>query len=289
MLLTEQAEEKAARLQHSAEVDAERHARATARLARPATVGVYSAISRLAYDALERRTRASVPVVVVAASGVDPIPYLARAHLSGARSSAPLVLVDGTAAREHDVKRWVDPASSPLAHADRGMLVLVDGAALPLDVQILIGRALAEKRAPWERAEPLDVLLALTTVTDPGELVTAGRLDNLLASRLGDAIDSPIRLPRIHERSEDVRAILTDRLAREGLRVRGTPIGLDDGAFARMVEYDFPGEDAELSTIVQALVAGCNGDVVRAADVERLGLKARLESPAKFKPGVRLA
>jgi hypothetical protein len=289
MVLTEQAEERAARLQHSAEVDAERHVRATTRLARPATVGVYSAVSRFAYDALERRTRAAVPVVVVAASGVDPIPYLARAHLSGARSSAPLVLVDGTAAREHDVKRWIDPASSPLAHADHGMLVLVDGAALPLDVQLLIGRALAEKRAPWERAEPLDVLLALTTVTNPDELVVSGRLDPLLASRLGDAIEAPICLPRIRERSEDVRAILTDRLAREGLRVRGTPIGLDDGAYAKMVEYTFPGEDAELSTIVQALVAGCTGDVIHAADVDRLGLEVEPESPAKFKPGVRLA
>ena len=288
-LLTEQAEERAARLQHSAEVDAERHARATARLARPATVGVYSAASRLAYDALERRTRGAVPVIVVAASGVDPIPYLARAHLSGARSSAPLVLVDGTAAREHDVKRWIDPASSPLAHADHGMLVLVDGAALPLDVQILVGRALAEKRAPWERAEPLDVLLALTAVSDPAELLAAGRLDPLLASRLGDAIEAPIRLPRIRERSEDVRAILTDRLAREGLRVRGVPVGLDHGAYAKMVEYDFPGEDAELSTIVQALVAECTGDVVHAADVERLALSAPSEPPAKFKPDVRLA
>jgi hypothetical protein len=280
----EAADEAAARLDHGAAVEAARHARATMRLARPATVGIYSASSREGYDLLERRTRAGAPIAVVAPSGIDPIPYLARAHLAGVRSAAPFVLVEGTAAREHDLARWIDPASSPLALADKGMLVLVDGAALPHDVQRLIGQAVAERRPPWERAEPLDVVLALTTVTEPEELVKSFALDVALGSRLADALESPIRLPRLRDRPEDLRAILTDRLAREGMRVLGSPVGLDDAAYALVIEYPFPGEDAEIAALVQRLVAGCAASspprsVVRPADIAELRLETPPEVP----------
>jgi DNA-binding NtrC family response regulator len=182
------------------------------------------------------------------------------------------VVVDGTAAREHDLARWNDRAASPLALVDGGMLVLVDGASLPLEVQRLLARALAEKRPPWEQATPLDVSLAFTGVASPEALQRSGRLDPTLAMRLGEAVSAPLLLPRLRDRAEDLRAIVTDRLAREGLRVRGTPLGIDSAAYGRLVEYEFPGEDAELSTIVQQLVASAKGDVVQAADVDALGL-----------------
>jgi DNA-binding NtrC family response regulator len=93
-----------------------------------------------------------------------------------------------------------------------------------------------------------------------------------------------VELPRLRDRGEDLRAILTDRLAREGLRVRGRPIGIEQAAFARMVDYDFPGEDAELGAIVQRLVASCRGDVVTTRDVEELRLGS---SPDAGKAGLR--
>ena len=263
----EDAEDVAARFEHEIALGASRNALATTRLARPATVGVYSAASRMAYEALERRVRSGAPVALVAPSGVDPVPYLARAHLGGPRASSPLVVVDGTSSREHDLARWSDRLASPLGLADHGALVLLDGAALPPDVQRLIARALAERRVPWERAEPLDVHLVVTGTAPP-----EGLLEPILAARLGDALHAAIALPRLRERPEDIRAILTDRLAREGLRVRGTPVGLDDAAFSRLVEYPFAGEDAELASIVQRLVGVAGGDVVRAADVDALDL-----------------
>jgi hypothetical protein len=260
------------RLLHDREVDAQRDALATARLARPATVGVYSATARSVLEALERRTAVGAPIVVVAPSGADPVPYLARAHLAGARARAPMVLVDATSVREHDPERWTDPNVSPLALAHRGTLVLLDAAALPGDIQRLVARACSEKRAPWERPDPLDVQLAITTIVAPEDLVAQGRLEPALALRLGDGVEAPIALPRLRDRPEDLRAILTDRLAREGLRVRGSPVGIDHAGYARLVDYEFPGEDAELVAIAQRLVARCDGDVVRAADVQALGL-----------------
>ncbi len=271
------AEERAEKLLHDRSLDVHRDALAAARLARPATVGVYSDRSRGVLEALERRTAAGAPIVVVAPSGADPVPYLARAHLAGVRASAPLVLVDATSAREHDPARWADPKVSPLALADRGMLVLLDGAALPLDIQQLVARACIEKRAPWGRADALDIQLALTTVAPPEVLAAERRLDGALTLRLGDALEAPVELPRLRDRPEDLRAILTDRLAREGLRVRGRPVGIDHAAYARLVDYEFPGEDAELAAVALRLVAGCSGDVVRAAEVDALRLPHGVE------------
>jgi transcriptional regulator with GAF, ATPase, and Fis domain len=273
--LAERAEEQVERTLHERALDVGRNALAATRLARPATVGGYSAASRMALEALERRTSVGAPIAVVAPSGVDPVPYLARAHLAGARGESPLVLVDATSAREHDLTRWSSPLASPLALADRGTLVLLDGAALPTDVQQLVARALAEKRAPWERPEPLDVQLALTAVMTPEELSSQMRLDASLALRLGDAFSSPVALPRLRDRVEDMRAVITDRLAREGLRVLGRPVGIEQAAYARLIEYPFPGEDAELAAIVQRLVSRCTGDVVRASDVNALRLGGR--------------
>ena len=275
------AEARAEALLRERALDLTRNALASARLARPATVGIYSAASRLVLEALERRTAASLPVALVVPSGGDPVPYLARAHLAGVRAGGPLVLVDGTSAREHDVARWADATSSPLALAEGGMLVLLDGAALPGAVQELVARACRDKRAPWQDDASLDVLLALTGIAAPDDLEAQGRLDPALAARLGDARHSPIALPRLRDRTEDVRAILTDSLARQGMRVLGRPVGIDNAAYARLVEHEFPGEDAELAAIVERLVSRCaedrGRDVVRAADLDSgFGTSTRL-------------
>ncbi len=263
-------DDQLAALRHGSALDASRNELASARLARPATVGIYSAASRMAYDALERRIQNDAPAVVVARAGVDPVPYIARAHLSGPRKERPLVVVDGTSSREHDIERWRDARTSPLALADRGLLVLVDGAALPRDVQVLIARALSERRPPWERAMPLDVAAALTSTSAPELLVESGLLAPELYARFEDA--TPIQLPGLRDRSDDLFSIVADRLAREGLRARGKPLGIDAAAFARLVEHPFDGEDAELTAIVTRLVAQAKGDVVKASDVDAIGL-----------------
>jgi hypothetical protein len=269
----EGAEGSLERLEHRTVLDAEREARMTTRLARPATVGLYSSASRHAYELLESRAKMSAPFVAIGRSGVDPVPYIARAHQAGVRANAPLVLVDGTQHREHDLARWKDKNTSPLALAEHGLLVLLDGAVLPVEVQRLVAAAHAEKRTPWEGS--LDVVLGLTSaLRDCGGDDSALRqaLDPMLAARLGDALESPVRLPSIRDRGEDIRALLTDRLAREGLRVHGRPVGIDDAAFALLVDHPFDGEDAELASIATRLVELCQSDLVRAADVCKLQL-----------------
>ncbi len=258
------------RIGHRVSLDENRNLAATTRLARPAHVGVYSTSIRMAYETLERRIHRGAPVVLVTPSGHGAVPYVARAHLSGPRREKPLVVVDAAATQEHDLAAWKDPSTSPIGLADTGLLVVVDVGALPLDVQRLLARALSDKKCPWERAEPLDMTVAVTTMRHPEALADDGELDPQLVSRLGDAAIEPTRFPRLAERAEDLRAIVTDALAREGLRARGRPVGIDDRAFAMLMEHDFPGEDAELTSMAKRLVLAIPGDVVGVADLERV-------------------
>jgi DNA-binding NtrC family response regulator len=162
--------------------------------------------------------------------------------------------------------------------------VLVDGAALPRDIQVLVARTLTERRPPWERAMPLDVAVALTSTTALDVLVEESRLAPELFSRFEDG--QAVVLPGLRERAEDLFSIVADRLAREGLRVRGKPIGIDANAYARLVDHPFDGEDAELATIVSRLVAHARGDVIKLADVDALDLaiEVDLSPPVDISP-----
>jgi hypothetical protein len=274
----EVAEHALARSEHAAALVAGQRAIGAQHHSQAASVGQYAPVARMAQMALERRMKMGAPVVLVAPESVDPVPYLARGHLAGPRPSAPFVVVDGTASHEHEEARWRDPHASPLALAQGGLLVLVDGAALPAAVQRVVAQALAERRPPWESAELLDVVVALTSVVLPAELLHGARIEPSLFARLEDACESPIVLPRFRDRAEDLRPLILDRLAREGLRQRGVPVGIDDAAYARLADYAFPGDYPELRTIAQRLVARVVGDVVRLADLEALGLVAEADA-----------
>jgi DNA-binding NtrC family response regulator len=134
-------------------------------------------------------------------------------------------------------------------------------------VQRLVARALLDKKCPWERPEPLDLVLGFVSVREPEALADDGELDPQLFARLGDAGVVPVVFPRLVDRAEDLHAIVADALAREGLRVRGKPVGLDDRAFARLLDHGFEGEDAELVALARRLVANASGDVVGVDDV----------------------
>jgi len=242
----------------------------TSHVAEPALGGPYSPAARLAFDAIERRLGIGAPVVVLTPPGSDVVPYLARAHLGTRRRGGPFVVVHGGSTVEHDLCRWNDPARSPLALADGGLLVLADAHRLPHDVQRLIAEALSLRHAPWERPTPVDLVLAVTAC---GTSVEVGRaLDPALGTRLELALAAGFEWPHLAERGEDLRSLVLAGLAREGVRVHGSPLGIDDAAYARLAEYSFPGEETELASLLQRLIVTAEPPLVRLRDVEALHL-----------------
>jgi hypothetical protein len=113
----------------------------------------------------------------------------------------------------------------------------------------------------------LDVLPILVCRGAPDD----ARLEPALGEVLGEARRELLVWPRLCDRGEDLRSLVLALLGREGLRVHGAPLGIEDAAFALLAEHGFPGDVQELRSLLlrAALLAERQegGGVVRAKDV----------------------
>ncbi|MFT3771973.1 MAG: hypothetical protein QM820_41735 [Minicystis sp.] len=228
-------------------------------LERPARIAAYSPAARTTVEQLERLGEAGRPITLLSAPGVDAVAWAALAHLASPRRTGPLAIVDGTSPAEHDLERWRDPESSPLVAAAGGSLVLIDGHALPTDVQGYIAAALPE-----------DVGIAVSVPATVDALVASGRLSERLADRLGDRA---VALPTLAARAEDLRALALEHLARIGVRLGSKPLGLAPKALALLLEHTWPGNDAEMyATLLKAALV-TEGEIIGPKELSMSGFK----------------
>ncbi|HEU4406576.1 MAG TPA: hypothetical protein VFS43_15020 [Polyangiaceae bacterium] len=237
------------------------HAR---RLAAAASIARYSPASRLADDELTGASALAGPLALLAPGGVDAVAAAACVHARGPRSEQPFVVVDGTDPSYHEVGPWSDGPGSPLRSSAGGTLVVVDGPALPPEVQRHLA---AQARGGGGGAGPPPRLVVVVR-RGPSAPEPLGRLE----PELGDALSGhAVALPPLSERAEDLRSIALDRLARLGLALQGSPLGIADDALARLLECPWPANDAELDVVLLRAALDARGPVVTAKDLERTG------------------
>jgi hypothetical protein len=226
-------------------------------LERPARVASYSPAARTAVEQIERLSEAGRPITLLSAPGVDALAWAALAHLASPHRNGPLTIIDGPNAAEHQLSRWRDPTESPLRAASGGSLAVIDAHALPKEVQSYIGAAL-----------PDDVGIIVSVPTTMDALVAAGRMNEHLANRLGDRA---VALPTLASRAEDLRALAIEHLGRIGVRLQSRPLGLDPHALAALLEYTWPGNDAELEATLLRAILVTEGEVIGVRELERIG------------------
>jgi transcriptional regulator with AAA-type ATPase domain len=231
-------------------------------LARPARVASYSPAARIALEQLERLGASGRPLTLLSAPGVDQGAWAAVAHLASPFRDGPIVVVDGTDASTHELTYWRDPSQSPAHAAHGGTLVVLDVHALPRAVQSYIAVSLTER---------LGLIVGVPSTVDA--LVAANKLDERLADTLGDRA---IALPTLAMRSEDLRALALNELVKLGVGLRGAPLGLDLRAQARLAEHAWPGNDAELRSVLVRAALVARGDVIREADLDASGFNTKL-------------
>lgn len=254
-LLTE-----AQRLEAARDRDAGRLLALSRMLERPARVAAYSPAARATVEQLERLGEAGGPITLLSAPGIDALAWAALGHVASARRTGPLAVVDGASPREHDLERFRDPEASPIVAASGGSLVLVDAHALPPEVQSYIAAALPEGTG---------IIVSVPATIDA--LVAAGQMHERLADRLGDRA---VALPTLASRSEDLRALAIEQLARIAVRLGRKPLGLAPKALVALLEHEFPGNDAELHAILLKAALVAEGDVIGPRDLKRAGLVA---------------
>ncbi len=218
-----------------------------------ARVGAYGAASQMALTAAESLGARDEPLVVLQRPGGDALSWAAIAHLASPRGGSLLLVIDGARREEHILERWTDPARSPLELGRGGTVVILDAQALPRHVQRTIGTS---------RRANTGVIAVLPAA--PSELLASGVIDPHFAALFEERLLAP---PTLEERGEDLRSIAMNELARLGSRLRGKAFGLSLEALRRLGEHDWPGNEAELASVVLRAALVEDGDVVGEASI----------------------
>ncbi len=256
------------RLKHRIETEGGRLRASVERLAEPALCAAYSPAVSMALAQARRIGSMGLPMVLLTPPGSDPVPWAAVAHLESARKDKPFVVVHATDPAEQALDRWRDADRSPLALADGGSLLIVDPQVLGKDVQDFVAASMAERVSPSGAPHPLDVWLAVSVPSTVDALVASGRLSSVLGDWLGDRA---LAIPPLASRAEDIRALVLSKLARLGASLRGEPLGIEDRALARLVDYDWPGNDVELEDVLLRATQIAQAPRITTIDLDAIG------------------
>ena len=246
-------------------------------LERPARVALYSPAARAAVQRLETLAQTNAPVTLLSAPGIDVIAWAALVHLASPRKTGVMVVVDGSNMIEHDLARWTDRTTNPIVDAAGGTLVLVDAHLLPALVQTRIASTTRDDFG-WVAVLPKTV----------DSLAANGKLVEALADRLGDRA---VALPEISARAEDLSLLVLDKLTRLGQRLHGAPLGIEPHAMLALVEYNFPGNDMELETLLlrAILAAPAGAKIVTLRELEAAGFSPPPDSTRRVRRAAPVA
>ena len=151
-------------------------------------------------------------------------------------------------------------------------------AVLPPLVQEHITQTLSRRAGTPARSAVLPLGLMVTLQRPLAELVSAGRLLPSLARWIGE---SELKVPGLADRTEDLRALVLDQLARMGLRENGEPIGIDSGALRLIAEHSWPANELELSALLVRAASAAQGPKLTMADLAHAGLGTRADDVEK--------
>lgn len=227
------------------------HSEDAAALFEVLTVAGHSPRARICLQEIENANDAQ-RIEFTTPPGVDPRPWAAHFHLSavGVSARGPLVVFDATQKGARDPASYADESArglSPVTRAQGGTLLLLQLGALPPEAQDALAEALM--RTPVRLVVSRDPRIVLSPA-----LCRAAR-------------GSVIALPALADRPEDLRSLVLFELARIGLAQRGSPFGMDRGAFAELIERPFHGNDEELRGLLLAAAARAQSDVIGVADL----------------------
>jgi transcriptional regulator with AAA-type ATPase domain len=257
------------RLGHAIAAQTARHRWPAERLARGVRTTAFSPAARLALEGIERMARLEAPLALLTPPGVDAEGFAAHAHLCSPRADGPFVTVDATEREARDLELWRDKARSPLVAADGGSLLVLGASALPREIQEYLFHYLATL-PQTERPSAVAAAGLLLALPSPVQLLLdAGRLHEGLARRLAGR---ELQLPRLAERSEDLRALVLEGLSRFGVGTSGEPLGIEPAALAALTEHEFPGNELELFGLIARTAATARGTRLTLADLLGSGL-----------------
>lgn len=200
-------------------------------------------------------------IELVTPLGVDPVPWAAHAHLRRGETERPFLVVDCAERTVRMSPPWpLDSEAAPWKRAALGTLVLISPTALPEESQLRLGEALETQC--------------------PNFVVCCTSGSGTLVPRLKRQLHGPsIELPTLSERAEDIQALVLCELSQLGLTHRGSPLGIEKAALYRIIQRQYPGNDAELKGLISAIAGHATGERITLEDLDAALGQVESENP----------
>ena len=216
---------------------------------------------------IAKLARTQAPVHISGESGSGKELAARLIHENGARRDKPFVPVNCGAIPDTLVESELfgyRKGAFTGANEDRdgffqaahgGTLFLDEVAELPLHTQVLLLRAIQERRVRKvgsTQEEPADARIICATNQSLAGMVEAGRFRRDLYYRL-NVVD--LTMPPLRECREDIPLIAAHILQRLALQNGVKPPRLSQAALDELMAYDFPGNVRELENILERALA----------------------------------
>ncbi len=249
-------------------------------------------------DTIAKLARTQAPVYISGESGSGKELAARLIHAHGARRERAFVPVNCGAIPESLMESELfgyRRGAFTGATADRdgffqaahgGTLFLDEVAELPLYTQVLLLRAIQEKRVRKvgsTQEEPADIRIICATHQNLAALVESGRFRRDLYYRV-NVIE--LKMPPLRECREDIPLIARSILQRLAVQNGVEEPRMSEAALAELVHYDFPGNVRELENVLERAMALSSGGELGPEDLglHRIGPEGEMAAEAAAHP-----
>ena len=249
----------------------------------------YSAAMRVLSEQLQQAAPHELPLLLWAETGLQLSAVAQTIHRASGRAGAPFVIADGVelnlthaAARLFGVGERGSEKPGLLELIGSGTLLLLDVCALPRTLQSMLALLFEERVIRPLRSHasyPFLGRIVATARRPLAELLAADAIEPSLARWFSA---TSYRVPPLRERPEDLESLLLLALDRSA-RVLGKPAkGVEAEALKALIDYDWPGNEVELVSIVERAVMRSVGERITFADLPPLAAFATFTSSGSF-------
>lgn len=233
----------------------------------------------------------TLTVLIRGASGTGKELVARQLHALSRRAEAPFIAVDcGALPKELAASELfghvkgaftgaTEAKAGMFAAANRGTLFLDEVGNLNMDVQMLLLRALQEKRyRPVGGREEIkaDIRLVAATNEDLEKAIAEGRFREDLFHRLNEF---PLQVPLLAECPEDIIPLAEFMLKAANRELKKDVKGFDREAQKKLKAYAWPGNIRELRIIVRRAVLLAKDNRITAEDID---LRAKGRPPEEY-------